>query len=87
MKAFLVSLSVGVSFLILYYIYQIISGFYLAETHAPNIMHAYKEVDELKSEVEFGSVHKSPIVHVGIIVLGMVSYYISRVFKSKLAKN
>ncbi|XID90423.1 hypothetical protein ACF3MZ_17960 [Paenibacillaceae bacterium WGS1546] len=85
-KPFFRSLIVGLIFVVVYYAFPIIQGMYLTSNYVPEIIEKYESVDYLQHEVTFGQ-GLSPVWRaieiIGVMLLGMVVYYIGRALRRR----
>jgi quinol-cytochrome oxidoreductase complex cytochrome b subunit len=85
-KTFFRALILGLIFVFVYYLIQIIQGMYLTMNYAPNIAEKYESVDVLQHIVTFGHV-SSPMWRTievsGLMLLGIVVYYTGKLLRRK----
>ncbi|MBP1996861.1 hypothetical protein [Paenibacillus eucommiae] len=69
-----------------FYAFQVLQGMYLTMKYVPDIAKAYESVDYLQNKVSFG-VRYNPVWDVieflGLMLLGMLVYYMGRVLRRK----
>ena len=89
-KPFFRALIVGLLFLCVYYVIQIIQGIYLTMNYVPDNIDKYRSVDYLQRKITFGNgdIPMWRVIEVsGLMLLGMVVYYIGRILRKVTPKS
>lgn len=85
-KTFIRALVLGLLFVVIYYLIQIIKGMYFTMNYIPNMQGKYESIDLLSSTSNFGDAH-SPLWRtievVGMMLLGIVVYYTGKLLRRK----
>ncbi|MED0671725.1 hypothetical protein P4S95_16230 [Aneurinibacillus aneurinilyticus] len=79
MKCFLHSLAFSIALNILFFLFNVGKGFLNTYFYQPQMMDAYKEINNLKSEITFGytaSLGTSILILFFQLVAGMLIYYL-----------
>jgi menaquinol-cytochrome c reductase cytochrome b subunit len=85
-KSYVQAIFVGLLFVIVFYAFQLIQGMFLTMKRVPAIIESYESVDYLQQKVSFGVVSE-PIWGVleclGVMLLGILIFYLGRTLKRK----
>lgn len=80
-RPFIRAFIVGLSFIIIFYAFQVIRGIYLTLNYVPDIVGSYESVDYLQHKVSFGVVFHpiwSILEILGLFMLGLTTYFVVR---------
>lgn len=85
-KHFFRAVALGLTFVIVFYAFQILQGMYHTAKFVPEIVESYESVDYLQHKVSFGDQSSSiwrTVKMPGLLLLGIAVYYTVRILRRK----